>query len=49
MGTERDPTKAPPEFRLPLTLGVMDEGGTWPGPPTLWERFLNFFLKRRRS
>jgi hypothetical protein len=49
METENDPTKAPTDFRLPLTLGVMEKGGNWPGKPTLWERFLAFLRGHRSS
>jgi hypothetical protein len=47
MDTDRDATEAPSDFRLPLTVGIMEKGGNWPGKPTLWQRFLRLF--RRRS
>jgi hypothetical protein len=43
-----DPTSEPPLIPIPLTVGVMEKGGNWPGPPTLWQRFVRL-LKRRRS
>ena len=48
MPLDSDPTKAPADIRLPLTAGLMEKGGTWPGKPTLWQRLLSL-LKRRRS
>jgi hypothetical protein len=49
MDPDRDlPKDAAPDLRLPLTVGLMEKGGNWPGPPTLWQRFVRL-LKRRRS
>jgi hypothetical protein len=43
-----DPNSGVEYVRLPRTVAMMEVGGNWPPPPTLWQRLIRL-LKKRRS